>query len=141
VEGHGPDPTNRVPPTEPEGPLQAHGPPGYARCVAFDEALAERVQDVLGDAPDVVAKRMFGGVAFMVAGNMACGVMGDDLMVRVGKDDQAACLALPHTRPMEMSGRVMGGFVVVDAGGLDDDDALTTWVERGAGYAASLPAK
>ena len=109
--------------------------------MAFDEALAERVSAVLGDAPDVVAKRMFGGIAFMVAGNMACGVMGDDLLVRVGKEDQAACLALPSVRPMEMSGRVMGGFVVVDAGVLDEDGDLAAWVERGSAYAATLPAK
>jgi len=109
--------------------------------MAFDESLADRVSGVLGDAPDVVAKRMFGGVAFMVAGNMACGVVGEDLLVRVGKDDQAACLALPFVRPMEMAGRVMGGFVVVDAGGLDEDETLMAWVERGSAFAASLPPK
>ena len=109
--------------------------------MAFDEALAERVSDVLGSAPDVVAKRMFGGIAFMVAGNMACGVVGDDLLVRVGKKDQAACLAQPYVRSMEMSGRVMGGFVVVDAEGLDEDEALEAWVERGSAVAAELPPK
>jgi TfoX/Sxy family transcriptional regulator of competence genes len=109
--------------------------------MAFDEGLAGRVSGVLGAAPDVVAKRMFGGIAFMVAGNMACGVMGDDLLVRVGKGAQAACLALPFVRPMAMSGRVMGGFVVVDAEGLDEDEALVRWVERGSAFAASLPAR
>ena len=109
--------------------------------MAFDEALAERVGTVLGDAPDVVAKRMFGGIAFMVAGNMACGVMGEDLLVRVGKADQAAYLARPSVRPMELSGRTMGGFVVVDAGALDEDDELASWVQRGCAFAASLPAK
>jgi hypothetical protein len=77
----------------------------------------------------------------MIAGNMACGVMGDDLLVRVGKEDRVACLDLPFTRPMEMSGRVMGGFVVVDAEGLDEDEALAGWVERGSAFAACLPAK
>ena len=105
--------------------------------MAFDEALAKRVGAVLGDAPDVVAKRMFGGIAFMVAGNMACGVMGEDLLVRVGKEDQATSLA----RTMDMSGRVMGGFVVVDADGLDEDEVLEEWVERGCAYAGSLPPK
>jgi TfoX/Sxy family transcriptional regulator of competence genes len=109
--------------------------------MAYDEDLAERVRTVLGDAPDVVAKRMFGGIAFMVAGNMACGVMGEDLLVRVGKADQAACLVRPFVRPMEMSGRVMGGFVVVDAEGLDEEETLVGWVERGSAYAASLPPK
>jgi TfoX/Sxy family transcriptional regulator of competence genes len=107
--------------------------------MAFDEALAERVRTVLGDAPDVVGRRMFGGVAFMVAGNMACGVMGDDLLVRVGKEDRAACLVRPHVRAMELSGRVMGGFVVVDADALDEDEVLEDWVERGCAYAGSLP--
>lgn len=92
--------------------------------MAFDEALAERVRTVPGDAPDVVGRRMFEGVAFMVAGNMACGVMGDDLLVRVGKEDQAACLVRAHVRAMELSGRVMGGFVVVDADALDEDEVL-----------------
>ena len=109
--------------------------------MAFDESLAERVRTVLGDAPDVTERRMFGGIAFMVAGNMACGVMGDDLMVRVGKEGRARCLDLPHARPMEMTGRVMQGFVVVDADGLDEDDVLASWVDRGSAYAASLPAK
>ena len=109
--------------------------------MAFDEALAERVREVLGDAADVVGKRMFGGIAFMVAGNMACGVIGEDLLVRVGKEDQATCLALPHARTMDMSGRVMGGFVVVDADGLDEDEVLEEWVERGCAYAGALPPK
>lgn len=109
--------------------------------MVFDSSLAERVGRVLGDAPDVVSKRMFGGIAFMVAGNMVCGVMGEDLLVRVGKEGQAACLALPFARPMEIGGRVMGGFVVVDAEGLDEDPALAAWVERGSKFASSLPPK
>ena len=92
--------------------------------MAFDEVLAERVSGVLGEAPDVVAKRMFGGIAFMVAGNMACGVVGDDLMVRVGPDDWAACLRLPHVREMDFTGRSLRGMVYVDAGGLEEDDVL-----------------
>jgi len=136
----------RTLPTGAVRPIPVVGAPGgvhghYAGAMAFDDALAERVREVLGDAPDVVARRMFGGIAFMVAGNMACGVMGDDLLVRVGKEDQAACLAQPFVRPMEMSGRVMGGFVVVDADGLDEDSSLEAWVERGSAYAATLPAK
>ena len=109
--------------------------------MAFDEALVERVRGVLGDAPDVVAKRMFGGIAFMVAGNMACGVVGDDLMVRVGPDVWAACLRLPHAREMDFTGRSMRGMAYVDAEGLQEDDALAGWVERGAVFAASLPPK
>jgi TfoX/Sxy family transcriptional regulator of competence genes len=133
---------SRTLPTGPRPPIRGGVPdPGYAAAMAYDEALAERVRTVLGDAPDVVAKRMFGGIAFMVAGNMACGVMGEDLLVRVGKAGQAASLARPSVRPMELSGRVMGGFVVVDAEGLDEDEVLAGWVERGSAFAASLPPK
>ncbi len=109
--------------------------------MAFDESLAERVRDVLGDAPDVGERRMFGGIVFMVAGNMACGVTGEDLLVRVGKEAWSESLALPFAREMDMSGRTMRGFVVVDAEGLDEDDVLAAWVERGSSFAGSLPPK
>ncbi len=84
---------------------------------------------------------MFGGLAFMVAGNMACGVIGDDLLVRVGRDAYDAMVHLPFAGPMEMGDRIMRGFVVVDGEGVAEDDELEEWVERGAGYAASLPPK
>jgi len=109
--------------------------------MAFDEALAERVRTVLGDAPDVSERRMFGGIAFMVAGNMACGVIGDDLMVRVGRDAWAECLGLPHAREMDFTGRTMRGMVTVDGAGLDEDEVLAGWVERGSAFAGSLPPK
>ena len=96
---------------------------------------------MLGDAPDVVGKRMFGGIAFLVAGNMACGVMGDDLLVRVGKEDQAVCSPCPSCDRWRCRRRTMGGFVVVDAEGLAEDDVLEEWLERGCAYAGSLPPK
>lgn len=132
----------RTLPTGPGRSIPGRGDRGSVACgMAFDTVLAGRVAEVLGDAPDVTAKRMFGGIVFLVAGNMACGVMGEDLLVRVGKEGAAACLALPFARPMEMGGRVMGGFVVVGADGLDEDEALAGWVERGSAFAASLPPK
>jgi hypothetical protein len=109
--------------------------------MAFDEGLAERIRAVLGDAPDVRERRMFGGLAVMVAGNMACGVIGDDLMVRVGRDAWASCLALPHAREMDLTGRTMTGLVLVDAEGVAEDDALIGWLDRGVAYAGSLPPK
>jgi len=107
--------------------------------MAFDEGLAERIREEFGDAPDVVERRMFGGLAFMVAGNMACCVVGDDLMVRVGPDAWAASMALPFARAMDLTGRSMRGFVLVDAEGLAEDDTLAGWLERGCSYADSLP--
>jgi TfoX/Sxy family transcriptional regulator of competence genes len=102
--------------------------------MAYDEVLAERVRDLFGGAPDVVEKKMFGGVAFMVAGNMACGIIGDDLMVRVTRNDYDSTLALPHARQMDMTGRPMRGFVVVDAD-------LEQWVDRGVDFVRTLPPK
>ena len=115
--------------------------PGYAPHMAFDEGLGDRIRILLGDDPDVSERRMFGGLAFMVAGNMACGVIGDDVLVRVGRDAYDAMVRVPFAGPMEMGDRTMGGFVVVDGEGVAEDDQLEEWVERGAGYAASLPPK
>jgi TfoX/Sxy family transcriptional regulator of competence genes len=109
--------------------------------MAYDEGLAERVRDLFGGAPDVVEKKMFGGVAFLVAGNMACGIIGDDLLVRVARDDYDATLALPHARQMDMTGRPMRGFVVVDAEGLAEDGDLEEWVDRGVDFVQTLPPK
>ena len=109
--------------------------------MAYDERLAERVLDILGAEPSLVQKKMFGGVAFMLQGNMACGVMGSDLMVRVSKDEYEAALARPHARQMEFTGRPMRGFVVVGPEATDDDASLEDWVATGAAYALSLPPK
>jgi TfoX/Sxy family transcriptional regulator of competence genes len=119
----------------------SHPAAGYARSMAYDEVLAERVRDLFGGAPDVVEKKMFGGVAFMVAGNMACGIIGDDLMVRVTRNDYDSTLALPHARQMDMTGRPMRGFVVVDAEGLAEDADLEQWVDRGVDFVRTLPPK
>jgi TfoX/Sxy family transcriptional regulator of competence genes len=107
--------------------------------MAYDEGLAERVRGLFDDAPDVVEKKMFGGVAFMVAGNMACGIIGDDLLIRVPRDDYDATVTLPFARQMEMTGRPMRGFVVVDAEGLAEDADLEQWVDRGVEYVQTLP--
>ena len=109
--------------------------------MAYDERLAERVLDILGAEPSLVQKKMFGGVAFMLQGNMACGVLKSDLMVRVPKDGYEAALARPHAREMEFTGRPMRGFVVVGPDATDDDATLEDWVATGAAYALSLPPK
>ncbi len=107
----------------------------------YDEKLAERVRALFQSEPGYTEKKMFGGVCFMVGRNMAVGVTGSDLMVRPGPDNFDAALALPHARPMDFTGRPMKGFVFVESAGIATDSALAEWVERGASFARSLPAK
>lgn len=84
---------------------------------------------------------MFGGIAFMLAGNMAVGVIGEDLMVRLDPEDAQKALREPHTRPMDFTGKPMKNMIYVDAEGTASDEDLAEWVEAGADYAASLPPK
>jgi hypothetical protein len=112
----------------------------------MDEQLAARVANAMRENPalrdvEVVEKRMFGGVGYMVRGNMACGVNGKDVIVRVGPDAYAASLAAPHTRPFDMTGRPMKGWVVVTLDGHTRDEDLAAWVARGVAFALTLPAK
>lgn len=101
--------------------------------MAYDERLAERVRAVL-EGRDVREQKMFGGLTFMVNGKMACGVVGDVLMVRVGKAAHADALARPHTRPMDFTGRALGGMVYVDAPGVRTKRQLESWVARGVAF-------
>ena len=101
--------------------------------MAYDEKLADRVRAELEDqAPDqeIVEKKMFGGLCFMVSGAMTVGVTGTDLMVRVGPDAHADALGRPHARPMDFTGRPMKGFVFVDAAGTKTRRQLAPWVAR-----------
>lgn len=109
--------------------------------MAFDESLADRVRDVLAPRAEVTERRMFGGIAFMVGGNMAVGVLGDDLMVRLDPADAERALAEPHVRPMDFTGRPLKGMLFVDSAGTAADSDLASWVEAGADHAASLPPK
>jgi TfoX/Sxy family transcriptional regulator of competence genes len=109
--------------------------------MAFDEAVAKRVREALAGVPDVVEKRMFGGIAFMVRGNMCCGVIGDRLMVRVGPDGYEEALSRPHAKPMDFTGRPMKGMVYVEPAGFASADGLKGWIARAMPFALSLPAK
>ena len=109
--------------------------------MAYDEGLATRVRDVLGGQPGLAERRMFGGLAFLVDGNMACGVRGDDLMVRVAAGTAEAMLAEPGARPSDMGGRPMKGWLLVGPEGHTEDGDLRRWVGRGVSYASSLPPK
>lgn len=109
--------------------------------MAYDEKLAERVRRALAGREGLSERKMFGGIAFMLWGNMCCGIVGDQLMVRVGPERHDDALSQPHARPMDFSGRPMRGMVYVGADGLATDDALGRWLERGLDFAATLPAK
>ena len=109
--------------------------------MAYDEQLAERIRVVLDGDVAVGERKMFGGLAFMVDGNMAVGVVGDELMVRVGPDAWSEALARPHAREMDFTGKSMKGFVYVSADGIAEDEGLVAWVGRGTEFAGSLPPK
>lgn len=109
--------------------------------MAYDPGLAERVRYFLIDAQGVDEREMFGGIGFMLDGNMAVGVIGEDLLVRVGRDKYEEALEIAGARPFDMTGRPMRGWVVVSADVLEDDAELDAWVHRGSEVARSLPAK
>jgi hypothetical protein len=111
-------------------------------CMAFDEDLANRVRELVSGQPDLTEQRMFGGLAFLVAGNMSVAASGQGgLMVRVEPGQTEDLLAKPHARPMEMRGREMKGWVRVDAEGVRTKRQLEPWVKRGVAFARSLPPK
>jgi hypothetical protein len=109
--------------------------------VAYDEGLAERIRDLMADEAGVTEKRMFGGLCFLLRGNMCVGVVKDELMVRAGPDAYETLLRLPHARKMDLTGRPMKGLLFVGADGLLADRDLAGWVSHGMSYAKSLPAK
>ena len=109
--------------------------------MAYEEALASRVRETLGENPEITERKMFGGIAFMLSGNMAVGVSKDDLMVRIDPDDQDEALAQSGVRVFDMTGRPMKGWILVAPEATEDDAALLRWVEAGLDFAGSLPPK
>jgi TfoX/Sxy family transcriptional regulator of competence genes len=110
--------------------------------MAYDEDLANLIRECLAGETGVVEKRMFGGLAFLIGGNMAVAASGQGgLMVRVDPEQTEALLAEPHAQPFEMRGREMAGWLRVDAEGVRTPEELEPWVRRGVAYAGSLPAK
>jgi TfoX/Sxy family transcriptional regulator of competence genes len=109
--------------------------------VSYDETLAERIRALLGERADVVEKKMFGGLCFMVGGAMCCGLTETDFVVRVGPDHYDDALAQPHARPMDFTGRPLAGMVYVAPEGLRTRPALAKWVGRGVSFVSSLPPK
>lgn len=104
--------------------------------MAYDQGLAEHIRDLLTNEPGLVEKKMFGGVGFMVGGNMVCGVLKDALVVRANPS-----LEQTHTRPFEMGGKASKSWVLVDSEGLASDQHLKQWVEHGLKISHTLPAK
>jgi hypothetical protein len=110
--------------------------------VAYDEALAARIRDLIGEESGVVEKRMFGGLAFLVGGNMAIAASGQGgILVHVDVSETDELLATTAAEPMVMRGKEMRGWLRVHDDAIATDDELQEWVDRGAGYARSLPAK
>jgi hypothetical protein len=110
--------------------------------MAYDEELADRLRALLGGRPGLTEQKMFGGLAFLIGGNMAIAASGQGgILVRVGPAQSDDLVATTSAEPMEMRGRSMAGWLHVDTADVADDDALGEWVERGTAYAASLPPK
>ena len=107
--------------------------------MAFDEGLAQRIREVMAAERCVSEKRMFGGIAFLLNGNMAVGVVQDNLMVRVGPHKYETLVAEPHAREMDFTGKPMRGFVYVGSEGVASDADLQRWIGHGTAYARSLP--
>jgi len=110
--------------------------------MAYDEDLANRIRELIAAEPNVSEKKMFGGLAFLIGGNMAVSASGQGgLMVRVAPEETEALTVKPHARPFEMRGREMAGWLRVDPEGVRTKRQLEPWVKRGVAYARSLPAK
>ncbi len=108
--------------------------------MAYDEKLADRVRDVLEEVEGVTERKMFGGLAFMVRGHMACGIVGNDLMLRLGAEGAERALERPHVRPMDFTGKPMTGMVYVAPEGLKGA-ALRRFVGEATDFVAGLPPK
>lgn len=109
--------------------------------MAYDDGLAHRVREALGPRPGLSEREMFGGLGFMLGGNMCCGVTGDSLVARVGPGAYDDALETPDARPFDFTGREMRGWVFVDHDGLSSDRALAEWVGRSLEFVETLPPK
>jgi TfoX/Sxy family transcriptional regulator of competence genes len=108
--------------------------------MAYNIKLAERIQSELDGIP-VVEKKMFGGVGFLLNGNMACGVNKDDMIVRVDPEKHNTLLKKSHVRPFDMTGRPMKGWLLVEEAGVKTEKQLSAWVKEGVEFASTLPPK
>ena len=109
--------------------------------MTYNQSSAQRIREQMKKNPGFVEKKMFGGICFLLNGNMACGILNDDIIVRVGKEAYEGCLALPHTRQFDITGRPMTGWVMVSPEGYQSDAELETWLQKGIDFAKALPPK
>lgn len=109
--------------------------------MAYNEKLAERVEKVISKDTECRTKKMFGGVCFLLNGNMACGILNNDLIVRVGPDNYEKELVHPDAGEFDITGRPMKGWVMVSFAKDKTDKELKSWVRKGAAFALSLPPK
>jgi TfoX/Sxy family transcriptional regulator of competence genes len=109
--------------------------------MVYDEGLAQRVRELIDEHPGYVEKKMFGGIGFLLNGNMACGVNQENLIVRVGAEAYADALSEPHVEIFDITGRAMTGWVMVKEPGYRSEVDLRDWVEKGLEFSLTLPAK
>ncbi len=109
--------------------------------MAYDEGLAERLGDYFDGHEELVVKKMFGGLCFMVANHMCCGVINDTLMARVGPNNYDEYLQKPHAKEMDFTGKPMKGMIYVDPLGIQEDADLEWWAETCVNFVRSLPPK
>ncbi len=109
--------------------------------MAYDEGLAQRIRERLGQLPGLAEKRMFGGLAFLEHGNMLVGVIGDELIARVGEDATDQAVSRPGARLFDFSGRPMRGWITVSGSALDEDETLASWIADARSFVATLPPK
>jgi TfoX/Sxy family transcriptional regulator of competence genes len=106
-----------------------------------DDAVTVQIRELLRGYPDFVEKRMFGGIGFMLRGNMACGINKGNLIVRVGPDRYEAVLQRPHAKVFDMTGKAMKGWISIGPKGYRNEADLKDWVQMGVDFALSLPPK
>lgn len=109
--------------------------------MAYNTELAERIRDLLGFDPGISERKMFGGLCFMHHGNMLCGVIKEDIMVRVGPKQYENCLTKPGAREMDFTGKPLKGMVYVNREQIEQNDELFQWLQTGLDFVTTLPAK
>jgi TfoX/Sxy family transcriptional regulator of competence genes len=107
----------------------------------YDAGLAQRVREVLEEEPEFDEKKMFGGICFLLFGNMVCGIIRDELLVRVGAANYNEALKMPHTKKFDLTGKALKGWVMVVSEALDSDEELSDWVQKAVNFVRTLPPK
>jgi TfoX/Sxy family transcriptional regulator of competence genes len=109
--------------------------------MAYNQELAQRITAALGPLPGLEAKKMFGGICYLLNGNMLCGVVDERMIVRLGKTDQAEAMTRPYTRPFDYTGKAMAGWLMVESAGLESEEDMADWVQVCLDYVRTLPPK